>query len=135
MIRECFRTNTGIQFYSESLKRVGLKPDTLLDLCPPAPTPPTARVAQVEAAAHAAGSSDNTLVDPTEESEELKDVCSPIHDELKRRKAWWIVEFLPTRFRQQILRDGRYIWKHFWKYVFVYSTVLSHSHGHGSPVA
>jgi hypothetical protein len=33
MIRECFRANTGIQFYRESLKRVGLNPDTLLDLC------------------------------------------------------------------------------------------------------
>ena len=133
MIHECFRANTGIQFYSKGLKRLGLNPDALLDLCS---TPSSAPVAQAEVVAHhAAEPSDKTLVDPTEESEEFKDVCSPIHDELKRKKAWWIVEFLPTRFREQILRDGRYIWRHFWKYVFVSSTILSHSHGDGSPVA
>jgi hypothetical protein len=124
MIHECFRANTGIQFYSESLKRLGLNPGALLDLYPPGPTPSTTRVAQVEAEAHAT----RTLIDPTEESEELEDASSPIYDELKIVKAWWILEFLPMRFREQILRDGHYIWKHFWKYVFVSSTILSPIH-------
>jgi hypothetical protein len=127
MILECFRANTGIQFDSESLKRLGLNPG-LLDLCQPAPTSSTVRVAQVEAMSHATEPSDRTLVDPTEESEELEDARSPVFDNLKRKKAWWILEFLPMRFREQILEDGHYNWKYSWKYVFVYSTILSPIH-------
>ena len=128
MIRECFRVNTGIQFYRESLKGVGLNPGTLLDMCPPASTPSPVRAAQVEAAVVAAEPSDGTLVDLTEESEELEDARSPVFDNLKRKKAWWILEFLPMRFREQILEDGHYNWKYSWKYVFVYSTILSPIH-------
>ena len=125
MIRECFRANTGIQFYSESLKRLGLNAGGLLDLCQPAPTSSTA---QVEATSHATEPSVRTLVDPIEESEELEDASSPIYDELKITKAWWILELLPMRFREQILSDGHYVWTHIWKYVFVSSTILSLIH-------
>ena len=124
MIHECFRANTGIQFYSESLKRLGLNPDALLDLCS---TPSSARVTQVEVGAHAAEPSDRTLVDPIDESEEFEDARSPVFDTLEVTKAWWIVEYLPVRFREQHLREDRYKWKHFWTYVFVSSTILSHS--------
>ena len=124
MIRECFRVYTGIQFYRESLKSVGLNPDTLLDMYPPAPTPSPARVAQFEAAVVAAEPSDGTLVDLTEESVELEDARSPIHDELKIAKAWWILELLPMRFREQILMHDHYKWKRHWKYVFISSDVL-----------
>ena len=120
MIHECFRANTGIQFSSKSLKRLGLNPDALLDLCP---TPATAQVAQVEAVAHAAEPSDRTLVDPIEEYEELGDVRSKKHCELKRQKLWWIVEYLPVRFREQHLKENHYKWKHFRGYVFVSSTI------------
>jgi hypothetical protein len=128
MIHECFRANTGIQFYSESLKRLGLNPDTLLDLCR---MPSSVQVAQVEGVAHAAEPSDSTLVDPTEESEELQDAGSRVHDKLHITKAWWIVEYLPVRFHRQHLRENNYRWKHFWTYVFVSSTILSHSHWYG----
>ena len=130
MIYECFRANTGIQFYSKGLKRLGLNPDALLDLCS---TPSSAPVAQAEVVAHhAAEPSDKTLVDPTEESQEFEDARSPVFDKLKITKAWWIVEYLPVRFREQHLRENHYRWKHFWTYVFVSSTILSHSHGYGS---
>jgi hypothetical protein len=80
-----------------------------------------------------AESSDRTLVDLTEESEELEDVRTPTHDQLKKVKAWWILELLPTRFREQILKDDQqYMWKHSWKCVFLYRLFLSHSHGYGS---
>ena len=133
MIRECFRVNTGIQFYRGSLKSIGLNPDTLLDLWLPSPTPSPARVAEVEVAAHTAEPSDRTLVDITEESEELEDARSPIHDQLKKAKAWWILEFVPMSFREQILRDDHYKWKYHWKYVFSSSTIFSHSHRNGFP--
>lgn len=124
MIRECFRANTGIQFYREPLKGIGLNPDALLDMCPPAPTPSPGRAAQVDAAVVAAEPSDGTLVDLTEETEEFEDARSPIHDELKIAKAWWILELLPMRFREQILRDDHYKWKRHWKYVFASSNLL-----------
>jgi hypothetical protein len=94
---------------------------------PSRPTP--ARVAEVEAAAHAAEPTDQTLVDqaqasPTaassfrsEEAEELADALSPIYDQLKLSKPWWILEVLPTRHREQNRRN--YKWEHSWKYVFV----------------
>jgi hypothetical protein len=115
MIRECFRANTGILFYRESLKGVGINTDTLLDMYPPAPTPSSARGAQVEAPAHAHESSDRTLVDLIEESEELEDVRTPMHDQLKIAKAWWILEVIPIRIREQILRHDHYLWKNSWK--------------------
>lgn len=123
MIRECFRANTGILFYRESLKRVGLNPDTLLDLYPPAPTPSSAQVAQVEAPDHVHESSDRFLVDLTEESEELEDVRTPIHDQLKIAKAWWILEVIPMQFREQILSHDHYLWEDYWKYVFASRTI------------
>jgi hypothetical protein len=109
MIRECFRANTGIQFYRESFKEVGLDPDTFLDPRPPTLAPTPARVAEVEAAAHAAEPTDQTLVDqaqasPTaassfrsEEAEELADALSPIYDQLKLSKPWWILELIRSR--------------------------------------
>ena len=133
MIRECFRANTGIQFYRGSLESVGLNPDTLLDLRLPSPTPSPALVAEVEPVAHVAEPSDRTLVDLTEKSEEREDACSPIYDKLNKSKAWWILEVIPMSFREQILKKGHYKWKYYWKCVFISNTILSHSHGHGPP--
>lgn len=128
MIRECFRANTGIQFHRESFKDVGLDPDTLYPFVeprPPALMPSAALVAQVEAAAHAAEPTDETLIDQvqasptaattfkTEEIEELADALSPIYDELKISKTWWILEILPMRQREQNRRD--FTWEHYWK--------------------
>lgn len=124
MIRECFRTNTEIQFYREPLERLGLNPDALVELGQPASTPSSAGATKAEAAFHVAEPTDGTLVDPTEESEELKDVDTDIHDELKIKKAWWILELLPTRYREQIQKDDeRYMWRHYWKYVFLHRTI------------
>ncbi|KAK0202259.1 hypothetical protein DFS33DRAFT_1353759 [Desarmillaria ectypa] len=38
----------------------------------------------------------------TEEEEEIRDALSPIYDQLKRSKSWWILELIPMEFRQQI---------------------------------
>lgn len=125
MIRECFRANTEIQFYREPLKRLGLDPDALVALGQPVSTPSSAVATKAEAAFHVAEPTDGTLVDPTEESEELEDVKTDKHDELKIKKAWWILELLPTRFREQIQKDDeRHVWKHYWKYVFLYRTTF-----------
>lgn len=37
----------------------------------------------------------------TEEEEDLADALSPIYDQLKLKKAWWALEFVPMRHRVQ----------------------------------
>lgn len=59
MIRECFRVNSGIQFYRETFKDIGLDPatfdsDSFRDPRPPPITPTPELVAQTVAAAKAA---------------------------------------------------------------------------------
>ena len=144
MIRECFRANTGIQFYRESFKDVGLDPDTFLDPRPPAIVPTPDLVAQIEAAAHAPEPSDATAVDyvqasPTaassfksENDEEFADALSDKYDQLELAKPWWILEFLPIRHREQDRKDYSLTYK--WKYVYASSgTILSHSPGMAVP--
>ncbi|KAF8644650.1 hypothetical protein AX16_008352 [Volvariella volvacea WC 439] len=110
MIRECFRTKTGIMFNTESLRRLGfanpesllqepghtrpkrLDPDPNLDFIRGKDEDPSPRV----------------LLDPeqgqgspflTEEEHELQDALSPIHDQLSIRRLWWILELIPLRIK------------------------------------
>ncbi|KAH9160875.1 hypothetical protein EDB89DRAFT_2116984 [Lactarius sanguifluus] len=109
MIRECFRAKTGIQFFRESFKDIGFDPETLVDpkLYAPRPLALTPSDAQTPAPPTAAATF------KTEEDEELVDALSPIHDELKISKTWWILEVIPMRHREQNRSD--YTWKYFWK--------------------
>ena len=130
MIRQCFLVDTGIQFYLESFKDVGLDPSTLfpvVTLRPPALKPSGSTIADVNASAHAAEPTDVTLTDeahapPTavsafksEEDEELIDALYPIYDQLKLAKAWWILEILPLPYYLQNPKD--WSWKPHWRYV------------------
>ncbi len=130
MIRECFLVNTGIQFHREAFTDVGLDPDALYPFVhprPPALAPSAAQVTQVKAAAHAAEPTDETLTEveasstadstfTSEEIEDVKDALSPIYDQLKESKLWWILEFIPMRFGEQDRRS--FSMEHHWKYVF-----------------
>lgn len=81
MVRQCVLANTGIMFHVDGLLRLGLNPDTLYPLVVPS-TP------------------DSTQID-------LQDVQSPSFDELKLRKFWWILEWLPMR---ELNRNGDGTW-------------------------
>ncbi len=119
MIRECFRTNTGILFKTERLKDIGLDLDTLHlhvdeaspryahsphNMLPGSPSPPIESTSTLRSANGTttvnSGAPEGQLepqVHVDEESEEVKDALCPTHDMLVYNRWWWIVEFLPVK--------------------------------------
>ena len=120
MIQECFRTKTGIQFRPDALEALGLvdlgtrhharenlsqRPLVVGNMrAPKDPSKIDDSATSVEASAFT-----------TREEEERADALSPMHDELDKVKAWWILECLPLRHRQQYKELGTP--KHYWSYV------------------
>ena len=102
MVRECFRANTGILFLSHTLSGIGLDPKTLFPHVLPRP-PPLSTIHQESTAYTMAGPS--RIEEPavkenpplSEEVIERSDALSPIHDKLKSRRIWWILELMPFR--------------------------------------
>ena len=120
MIQECFRTNTGIQFRPDALVALGLdlgtrhharenlsqQPLVTGDMgAPRGPSTVNDSTMPAEASAFT-----------TKEEEERADALSPMHDELDKVKAWWILECLPLRHRRQY-EEGMGTPRHYWSYV------------------
>jgi hypothetical protein len=122
MIRECFKANTGIMFESEGLREVGMDPTALFPFVTPRPPPreikpehkvqkPPADPIPVRlhatlakkrpAEIHAHYASHRLPFLGSEEDEELHDALSPVYDQLKLKKGWWILEVLPLQLRYQ----------------------------------
>ncbi|THH20515.1 hypothetical protein EW146_g858 [Bondarzewia mesenterica] len=114
MIRQCFLVNSGIQFHRGSFKNIGLDPSSLYPLVLPRPPPVFASTraagsSSASSSKHTTTPTDATCFDGlqstvgalTEEEEDLNDALSPIYDQLKLSKAWWILEFLPLRLKMQ----------------------------------
>jgi hypothetical protein len=136
MIRECFKTHSGIIFNTESMKAViGLDPATIYPVVLPRPPalpidsihpkpfivdPP--KKAQTPEESAQVQSEELTQ---TEEQIELTDALAPIYDKLAvvslASWAWWILELFPFKYRYQTsdnkwhtsykwnLGSGRYI--------------------------
>jgi len=128
MIRQCFIANTGIQFYRETFKHIGLDPATLFPFVTtrlPALETSASCVAEARASALCTDANHVTLNDqvqasPTaactfksEEHEELLDALSLLTDQLEKVKAWWILEYLPMRHLEQDRMD--FSWKPYWQ--------------------
>ena len=94
MIRECFKSDTGIRFHGELLKRIGMDPRSLHPYVAPRPPPVTPAPAQLESVAGPAPVS-------AEEAHEERDARAKAHDELASAPGWWVLEFLPMRERVQ----------------------------------
>ena len=115
MIRECFKSNTGIMFDADSLFKVGLDPSSLHPFVATRPPPPPvgsncirkppatpipinipALISQKEKHPNLLEESEKPFLE-TEEEEELHDAMSPDCDQLKIPSAWpwWILEVLP----------------------------------------
>ncbi|KAL0061353.1 hypothetical protein AAF712_011811 [Marasmius tenuissimus] len=121
MIRECFKTNTGIMFDADLLREMGLEPTSLYPVVlprPPAlpvsssnfiqdfPNPTKTSQLQRDMSLENYSSGDVTATAvstrrPTEEELELADALSPIYDQLSLKWFWWLLEFLPIRVRYQ----------------------------------
>ncbi|ESK92292.1 hypothetical protein Moror_4690 [Moniliophthora roreri MCA 2997] len=125
MIRECFKTNTGIMFDSQKLREIGLDPTSLYPFVTPRPPRLSGQTSRIQTAASprkpllqglvskvlrrdsnykelpVADVKTNPVGRLTEEEEELHDAMAPIYDQLEIAKTWWILELIPMQFRYQ----------------------------------
>jgi len=112
MIRECFKTKSGILFHIDGLKGIGLNPDALYPIVLPRPpalsagsTGPTAYIQPAPKTPEVAADSDDYVVaqtlTETEEEAELKDALAPVYDQLSLAWFWWLLEFLPMKHKFQ----------------------------------
>lgn len=108
MVRECFKTNSGIMFDTEGLRSIGLDPDSLYPLVKP--RPPALPVGTARIRALDVPSSDvqtepatptMTIVHKSEEEHDLADALSPVYDQLTCKWFWWILEIFPIKQRYQ----------------------------------
>ncbi|PPQ62874.1 hypothetical protein CVT24_006272 [Panaeolus cyanescens] len=135
MIRECFKTKSGIQFHSDGLRAIGLDPATLYPtVLPRPPALPAVDAASGQAmkiqnipkkqrtiyddlddnsdeAPLLNGFNTNGMME-TEEEAELKDSLAPIYDQLSLKWGWWVLEMIPMRHRVQVEGDVR--WEKRW---------------------
>ncbi|KAF9565098.1 hypothetical protein CPC08DRAFT_630430 [Agrocybe pediades] len=109
MIRECFKTNSGIMFHVDGLRRAGLNPDSLYPYV--TPRPPALSAGSIGQTMYIRDTPRTPEVPPpeeenllpteemleTEEEAELKDALSPIYDQLSLAWFWWILELLPMK--------------------------------------
>ena len=90
MVRECFRTNTGIQFHAEGLRDIGLDPASLYPVVEDRPRPlPKPRWYHL-----------NTIAPrvplASEEEHDVRDALSPMHDQFAPfTPLWWVLELFP----------------------------------------
>ena len=123
MIRECFKTKSGIIFQTESLRQIGMDPSMIYPVVLPRPpalfddvktqvieTPPSTsffstivRLFKSSQAKRKAMEKNPTFIN--EEDEELRDALSPKFDQLKLAWFWWILEVLPVSMRYQKAND------------------------------
>jgi hypothetical protein len=125
MIRECFKTATGILFNADGLRSIGLNPSALFPIVLPRPGPKEAKgmkiraipkdrptsitadrgqqEAMLEHYAYPDGTGDAMdingkqirCLERTEEEEELHDAMSPVYDQLSLAPHWWALELVP----------------------------------------
>jgi len=121
MIRQCFLANTGIMFHKDTLPKVGLDPDTIFPhvLLPRPPmifqdrnihTIPVPKPVVHEDDRKAVVYTDGGCF-VSEAEEDLADALSPMYDQLKQAKYWWILEMIPQKIRYQSSETDRMVSK------------------------
>lgn len=120
MIREIFKAQTGILFITDRMTEIGMDPASLYPFVTPRPAPlpvgehkirnrPVKEIPirphmlltkKKPSVAEVSKPPPVTMLD-SEEEEELMDALSPIYDQLKIKKGWWLLEVLPLQLRYQ----------------------------------
>lgn len=124
MVRECFKTHSGILFHIDGLKKIGLDPAALYPVVLPRPpalsldhsSPETSLVQTVPKVAPPPVYDDEeeALISGERESEELldlKDSLAPIYDQLSLAWFWWLLEFIPFKNRFQDSKTNKWVTK------------------------
>ena len=113
MVRECFKTNSGILFHVDGLKKIGLDPGALYPVVLPRPpalsldhsSPETSLIQAIPKVAPKPVYEDDEIhISEAQQSEELldlKDSLAPIYDQLNLAWFWWILEYIPFKNRFQ----------------------------------
>lgn len=110
MIRECFKTETGIMFNSEALRVSGLDPASLYPHVLPRPPPLSVTSehtiqpilsTKVKKSQPSPDVENLAQLTKLEEEHELLDALSPIYDQLSIKRGWWVLELLPVKQRFQ----------------------------------
>ena len=102
MVRECFKAGTGILFYSEKLREIGLDPSSLYPVVLPRPPPLSVDGHRIQSRSSDLFSDAlSWSAAPLEETEELNDALSSCHDQLEINKGWWVLEYLPLPLNHQ----------------------------------
>lgn len=117
MIREIFKLNLGIMFHKNAFTSLGLNPDTLYPKVLPRPDPipyTTGCLAHqfeppINKAKDYKATVSKEIEFENEEMEDMLDSLTPIYDQLKMAKFWWVLELFPTKHRFQ--RDDK-TWAH-----------------------
>ena len=133
MIRQCFIANTGIMFHKATFPKVGLDPDTLYPQV--LPRPPTIfqdhKVHTIPVPRPCVISDDRTAVVYSdggafvnEAEEDLADALSPIYDQLKLAKYWWILELIPQTIKYQSGRNDLMVSEMKYVHIFIFSLFL-----------
>lgn len=105
MVRECYKTNTGILFSDAALRQIGLDPMLYSSAVPKPPVSIDNKIDQpVDMPVHVETDSSTTdsSTEISEEEEELKDALTRVHDQLEEswtKMFWWILELLPFQQR------------------------------------
>ncbi|KAF8330655.1 hypothetical protein F5887DRAFT_1178523 [Amanita rubescens] len=129
MVRECFKTKSGIIFKTETLREIGIDPNRLHPNILPRPpalfdqvksqvieTPTSASLFKSigslfksSEAKRKAREAEKEQKAPfiSEEEEELRDSLSPHFDQLKLARFWWILEVLPVSMTSQKANNKR----------------------------
>ena len=120
MIRECFKTNTGIMFDIEGLRALGMEPNALYPEVAPRPPPLSVNTLRIQdipppnpSAQHEVDLPNFAYVDDSssalymsEEEHELHDALSPVYDQLSLAPFWWVLELWPVKQRYQKSDDS-----------------------------
>ncbi|KAF9225174.1 hypothetical protein BS17DRAFT_730406 [Gyrodon lividus] len=127
MIRQCFKTGTGIMFHRSMFKQIGMDPATLYPhvverppaiyqspLSPSEPSTPNS-LTRLTIPPPQVIKNDPTVVVYsdggtflTEEDEDLADALCPTYDQLKLAPYWWILEVIPQKLHYQRSEDNEW---------------------------